>query len=167
MDPFIGEIRMFAGAAAPQDWAFCNGQLVQIAQNTALFSILGVTYGGDGKTTFALPNLQGKMPMHWGNGAGLTPRRLGETGGAAAVTLTATELPAHTHPVNVNTDAGDDASPQNNLPGTAMAYSQTANATMNARMFGIAGADQPHNNLPPFQTVNFIICLRGMWPARG
>src|SRR5437868_2425626 len=114
-EPFLGEIRMFAGNFAPTGWAFCNGQILSIAQNTALFSLLGTTYGGNGQTTFGLPNLQGRVPMHWGTGAGLTPRTLGETSGSENVTLLSTQMPAHTHSIEASTGQGDQFSPAGNV----------------------------------------------------
>src|SRR4051812_47092398 len=111
-EAYIGEIRIFSGNYAPKSWALCNGQLLPIAQNTALFSVLGTRYGGDGKTNFALPNLQGAAPMHWGNGAGLTPRAIGSKGGSATVTLTAAQIPAHTHGPIASTNTPDAITPQ-------------------------------------------------------
>jgi len=175
MDPLIGQIIMFAGNFEPQGWAFCNGQLLPIAQNTALFSILGTTYGGNGTTTFGLPNLQGRVPMHWGNGAGLTPRSLGETAGEENVTLLAAQMPAHTHSLAANSSNGDQPSPSSNVPAVVNdggrtqypGYSSTPNATMAQAAISITGGSQPHDNLQPFQCVSFIIALTGIFPSRN
>ncbi|MGZ8186418.1 MAG: phage tail protein, partial [Methylobacter sp.] len=155
-EPFIAEIKMFGGNFAPRGYAFCNGQLLSIAQNTALFSLLGTTYGGDGKTTFGLPNLQGRIPMHPGNGAGLTPRVLGEQGGEESVTLTTTQIPGHSHPLsgfngagNKNTVAGNSLS--NDAGNQSATYNTGApNVAMAANSVGVAGGSQPHNNIQPF-----------------
>jgi microcystin-dependent protein len=169
--PFVAEIRMFCSNFAPIGWALCNGQLLPISQNIALFSILGTTYGGDGKTTFALPNLQGMSPMGQGDGEGLAPALLGQTGGAAAVTLTTSEIPAHTHRALGAAQAGSSPSPS----GTTWAkdahelYTSSANAetSMNPAALASQGGGQPHNNLPPYLVVNFIIALQGIFPSRS
>lgn len=178
-DAYIGEIRMFAGNFAPYGWALCNGQLLPITQNTALYSILGVQYGGDGKTTFALPNLNGRAPMHQGNGAGLTPRTVGEQTGSSTVTLLQNEIPAHTHPPQaVNSPGSTGTAPGNywaQAPKTGRPGSQTQkplyesqpNVAMNPNALGVSGGSQPHNNMQPYLTQNFIICLRGEFPPRG
>lgn len=178
-EPFLGEIRMFGGNFAPRGWALCNGQLLSIAQNTALFSILGTTYGGNGQTTFALPNLQGRVPMHWGAGPGLTPRTLGETGGTENVTLLLTQIPQHNHPVNAAATATS-ASPAGAVPATvapprgsggaaqnAYAAAPDGATVMNNGMVGQAGGSQPHANIQPFQCVTFIIALEGIFPSRN
>jgi microcystin-dependent protein len=174
VDPFVAEIRIFAGNFAPKGWAFCNGQLIAISQNTALFSLLGTTYGGDGRSTFALPNLQGAAPMHAGQGPGLSLRDLGENGGESAVTLLQTEIPAHTHQANATTNLGGQTSPAGMVPATpgmsrgAVAYTVgAATGTMHASALSTAGGGLPHNNMPPFLTLNFIIALQGVFPARG
>lgn len=170
MDPYIGEIRQFAGNFAPKDWALCNGQLLPISQNTALFSLLGTTYGGDGKTTFGLPNLCGKAPMQYGQGPGLTDRSPGEDGGSPAVTLLQTEIPAHTHSAMGGPKAATTA-PDNagwgaiDRLGTAL-YASTPNAQMHPMALGVAGGSQPHNNMQPFLGMNFIISLHGVFPPR-
>jgi microcystin-dependent protein len=175
-EPYIGEIIMFAGNFAPRGWAFCNGQILSIAQNTALFSILGTTYGGNGQTTFALPNLQGRVPMHWGAGPGLTPRDLGETSGTETVTLISSQMPAHNHIVNANTAAGTGTEPTNsfiagvadaNSGGLFPAFESTANTTLNPMAVGVAGGSQPHANMQPYQCVSFIIALQGVFPSRN
>lgn len=171
MDPFVGEIRLFAGNFAPKGWALCNGQLLPISQNTALFSLLGVQYGGDGKTTFALPNMQGKAPVHRGQGNGLTDRTIGEIGGSANVTLLTTEIPAHTHVPNSQSSQGV-ADPTNalwtntaGLRGAAY-YGTTADTSMSPAAIQPAGGSQPHNNMQPYLGVNYIIALQGVFPSR-
>lgn len=172
MDPFLAEIRIFAGNFAPTGWALCNGQILPISQNTALFSLLGTTYGGDGKTNFALPNLQGSAPMFFGQGPGLSQRLLGETGGQSTVTLLQTQLPAHNHALQAINDLGDSATPN---PGEGLARgvnlqpygSGVPNTTMAAQAVGAAGGNQPHNNLQPYLTLNFIIALQGIFPQRS
>ncbi|WP_274653898.1 phage tail protein [Paenibacillus humicola] len=171
MDPYVGEIRLFAGNFPPKDWAFCDGSLLPIAQNTALFSILGVTYGGDGKTTFALPNLNGSAAMHQGAGPGLTPRTLGESVGEPNVTLLQTEMPAHTHvPQNQTTSSA--TSPEGavwaNVAGRAAPLYGTAPKTaMNVQAVGPAGGSMPHNNMQPYLGMNFIISLYGVYPPHS
>ncbi|HSB09843.1 MAG TPA: tail fiber protein [Blastocatellia bacterium] len=173
-DPFVAEIRMFGFNFAPKGWALCNGQLLPISQNTALFSLLGTTYGGDGKSTFGLPNLQGNVPLHQGQGAGLSDRFLGETGGSSNVTLIGTELPLHSHTVNCNSVAGSLPNPQNNLwsplPGRTPAnlyFTTPANTTMSPQAIGVSGGSQPHNNMSPYLVVNFCIAMQGVFPARN
>jgi microcystin-dependent protein len=174
-DPFVAEIRIFAGGFAPKGWALCDGQLMPISQNTALFSLLGTTYGGDGKSTFALPNLQGCAPMQQGQGPGLSLRDLGETGGEQTVTLLQTEMPAHSHPALAASTGGGVASPQNNawssgLKGHAPAFvasNPSTNAQMNPFGLSIAGGSLPHNNMPPYLGLTFIIALQGVFPARS
>jgi len=173
-DPFLAEIRIFAGNYAPQGWALCNGQLMPISQNTALFSLLGVTYGGDGRVTFGLPNLTGSSPMQQGQGPGLSQRYLGEVGGSPAVTLLNSEMPAHTHtPMAVGAN-GNSGSPVGNTwaqaqygKGAAQWYSTAApNVQMNPLSSAVTGGSQPHNNMPPYLTVSFIIALQGIFPQR-
>jgi len=174
-DPFVGEIRIFSLNFEPQGWAFCNGQLLSISQNTALFSLLGTQYGGDGRTTFALPNLQGSAPLHQGQGPGLSSRAIGEAGGEAAVTLTGSQLPAHTHVARCSSVPGLQPGPVNNvwspLPGRptpAPVYSNAGpNVPMNPGALAPAGGNQPHNNLSPYLGLNFCICLQGIYPARN
>jgi microcystin-dependent protein len=174
-EPFLGEIRMFGGNFAPRGWAFCNGQILAIAQNTALFSLLGTTYGGNGQTTFALPDLRGRVPMHWGQGPGLTPRSLGETGGSENVTLLSNQMPAHTHSLNANTNQGETFSPGGGVAAAAVdssqqplnIYSTTANTTMSPQAIAAAGGSQPHDNMQPFECVSFIIALEGIYPSRN
>ena len=149
-DPFIAEIRIFAGNFAPRGWAFCNGQLLPISQNTALFSLVGTTYGGDGRTTFGLPNLQGRVPMHPGNGPGLTARQLGESGGVETVTLAESQMPTHTHGLNAAPDPAEAPSPVDNamarsVGGTIYQTDTTQDTvTMAAQALPNAGGDQAH-----------------------
>lgn len=173
-NPFLAEVRIFTGNFAPKGWAQCDGQLMPISQNTALFSLLGTTYGGDGKSNFALPNLQGSIPMQAGQGPGLTLRDLGETGGEQTVTLLQTEMPAHTHGAMASTGS-DAATPVNNAwasgqkLGGGDVYTPTSpqNVPMNPFALSISGGSQPHNNLAPFLGLNFIIALQGVFPARS
>lgn len=171
-EPFVAEIRIFPFDFAPTGWAFCDGQLLPISQNTALFSLLGTTYGGDGRVTFRLPNLQGRAPMGPGQGPGLTPRDLGEEGGSESVTLLASEIPAHTHAVRANgLDVAD-----TNVPSPAASfalssggtlYQATATATASPAAVVNAGGSQPHNNMQPYLTLSFCIALQGVFPPRG
>ena len=168
---FIGEIRMFAGNYAPQGWAFCQGQLLSISQNTALFSILGTTYGGDGRVTFALPNLSGRVPVGVGQGAGLTNRQLGEVSGTETVTLTTAQMPAHSHTVNAVTADGNQNLPTNSFPANTKTldkeYSTVApNTTMNPTMIGVSGGSQPFSIMQPSLGMNYIICVNGIYPSR-
>ena len=173
MDPFVAEIRIFTGNFAPIGWALCDGQLMPISQNTALFSLLGTTYGGDGKSTFALPNLQGCVPMQAGQGPGLSLRDLGETGGEQTVTLLVTEMPAHSHTVQCLSAGEGDNSPQNAVwagggRGAPPIYTPTGNnVQMNPFATSITGGNLPHNNMPPFLGLTFIIALQGVFPARS
>ncbi len=162
-DPFIGEIKVISFNFPPKGWAFCNGQLLPINQNQALFSILGTTYGGDGRTTFALPNFQGRMPVHQGQGF-----TLGQRGGEAAHTLTINEMPAHNHPAMAATTAtvGSPATAVWAPPGV-VAYSNNPNGTMAAAAIGNAGGSQPHNNEAPYLVLNFIIALVGIFPSQN
>jgi microcystin-dependent protein len=172
MDPFVAEIRIFPFNFAPRGWAFCNGQLLPISQNTALFSLLGTTYGGDGKSTFALPNMQGSAPMHPGQGPGLSLHDLGETGGSDTVTLLLSEMPSHTHAMrDHDIDLGELNAPANNRSlaksANATAYTPAANlVTMAAQALPPAGGDLPHNNMQPYLTLNFCIALQGVYPPR-
>jgi microcystin-dependent protein len=173
-DPFLAEIRIFTGNFAPKGWALCDGQLLPISQNTALFSLLGTSFGGDGKSNFALPNLQGMAPMFWGQGPGLSLRDLGETGGETEVTLLTTEIPAHRHPVGATSLVGDQVSPGGMVPAVpgmtrgAHAYGGgDANTTMAPSALAPAGGGLPHNNMQPYLTLTFIIALQGVFPARS
>lgn len=173
-DQFVGEIRIFAGNFAPNGWALCNGQLMLISQNTALFSLLGTMYGGDGRTTFALPNLMGRAPIGSGMGQGLTPRSVGQSGGSASVTLLNNEIPSHTHIPNVGSSAGSNADPTGGVwtvpPGRRppFAYGGAENTvSMHPTAIQPAGGSQPHNNMQPYLALNFIIALEGIYPARS
>jgi microcystin-dependent protein len=175
-NPFLGEVRVFGCNFAPFDWAFCNGQLLPITQNTALFSLIGTFYGGDGIRTFALPNLQGNIPIGQGQGAGLASYVIGETGGTQTVTLLGTQMPAHNH--NLMTDPDDapanSGSPTgnalctNNNPATAIYTTAVAPLVqMNAQMIAAAGGNLPHNNLMPYLVLNFCIAVAGIFPPRS
>jgi microcystin-dependent protein len=170
-DQFVAEIRIFACNFAPKGWAFCDGQLLPISQNTALFSLLGTTYGGNGQSNFALPNLQGRVPMHPGQGPGLSLRNLGESAGEDTVTLLATELPTHAHSANCNAGLGDQYGPPGNYWATDAGgnneYDTSPTTTMAAGAVQIAGGGQPHNNLQPYLTLNFCIAMQGIYPARS
>lgn len=170
-DPFVAEIRMFPFNFAPKGWAFCDGQLLPLSQNTALFSLLGTTYGGDGKSTFALPDLQGRAPMHPGQGPGLSLHDLGETGGSETVTLLESEIPAHSHTLSTSVRPADSLNPGQLSPGTGNnMYTAAAGATLVAMApdaLAPAGGDQPHNNMQPYLTLSFCIAMQGVFPPRG
>ena len=172
-EPFVAEIRIFAGSFAPKGWALCNGQLLPISQNTALFSLLGTQYGGNGTTNFALPNLQGMAPMHAGNGPGLTPRIQGEIGGEPTVTLLATHVPQHTHTYNAGAGGrGEVPSVSGNVNSDAAAltniYGASTDGTqMHPGMIVPTQASLSHENRQPYQVLNFIISLQGVFPARN
>lgn len=173
-DPFVAEIRIFPFNFAPRGWAWCDGQLLPLSQNTALFSLLGTTYGGNGKSNFALPDLQGRAPMHPGQGPGLSLHDLGETGGSETVTLLESEIPAHAHAMRASTELGDlqGPAPSRSLArsANATAYQNTTNTnlvSMAAESLAPAGGDAPHNNLQPFLTFYFCIALQGVFPPRG
>lgn len=173
-DPFVAEIRIFPFNFAPTGWAFCNGQLLPISQNTALFSLVGTFYGGDGKSTFALPNLQGNAPMHQGDGPGLSSRSLGETGGSPSVTLIESELPAHNHALKATVEDGTQGSLTANITvatsvGGKLYQSNTSSSlgSMNLQQLQVSGGSLPHNNLMPYLTLNFCIALQGVFPPRG
>jgi len=173
-NPFLAEIRIFTGNFAPKGWALCDGQLMSISQNTALFSLLGTTYGGDGKSNFALPNLQGSAPMQAGQGPGLSLRDLGETAGEQTVTLLQTEMPSHAHGVQCIATGGlSTPGPANTwsggLKGAPPAFAATGvnNVQMNPFALSVAGGNLPHNNMHPFLGLTFIIALQGVFPARS
>lgn len=174
-DPFLGEIRMFGGNYAPRGWAFCNGQIMSISQNSPLFAILGVTYGGNGQSTFALPNMQGRTPMHWGTGAGLSPHSLGEMSGTETVTLLSTQMPAHNHQILAANEEGNNFTPGGNtLAGTTGSggnantyFNGSPNTNLNLASMGVAGGNQPHSNMSPYLCVSFIIALQGIFPPRN
>lgn len=170
-EPFVAEVRIFAGNFAPRSWAFCDGQLLPISQNTALFSLIGTTYGGDGRTTTGLPNLVGRAPMHPGRGPGLTSRRLGERGGTETNTLSEAQMPEHTHTLRATVSRGSSSQPQGNAFNRSVgdtAYHTPTNLTgMSPSMVSNTGGGQAHNNLQPFLTLNFIIALQGLYPSRS
>ncbi len=171
-DPFVAEIRIFPFNFAPKGWALCDGQLLPLSQNTALFALVGTFYGGDGKSTFALPNLQGSAPVHHGQGNGLTERQLGASGGQQTVTLLSSEIPAHNHALMASTDPGDLAAP---APSRSLARSQPSvykqpPAQVDAlapQAVGAIGGSQPHNNMMPYLVLNFCIALIGIFPSRN
>jgi microcystin-dependent protein len=173
--PFVAEIRMFACNFAPTGWAQCNGQLLPISQNTALFSLLGTYYGGDGKSTFALPNLQGSAPMMWGQGNGLSLYDLGQQGGSQYVTLLQSEMPFHNHNFMGANETGEQKTMANNvaLVNAAGGNVYQTNTTQNlsqmnpAQALSISGGSLPHNNMQPYLTVNFCIAMQGVFPPRG
>jgi microcystin-dependent protein len=175
-EPYIGEIRIFGFNFAPYQWAFCNGQLMQISQNAALFSIIGTTYGGDGQSTFALPNFQDRAAMHWGNGTGLTPRTIGQQLGTPTVTLTSSTMPAHNHMIqvaqygNASQATGTPSSTtwlgQSN-PGKAYSVGTPLDSQFSPKAIGQSGGSAPHQNLQPLLTMNFCIALYGIFPTRG
>jgi microcystin-dependent protein len=176
-DNFVAEIRMVPFNFAPVGWALCNGQIMSISQNTALFSLLGTTYGGDGKSTFALPNLQGSASLAAGQGPGLSVYNLGQTGGESQVTLTQAQMPSHSHAVSGNNGNGDVNNPsgnswaQSHLGKTPINMYNANNGgsglVMHPLAFATAGGNLPHNNLPPYLTMNFIIALQGIFPPRA
>lgn len=171
-DPFVAEIRPFGFTFAPTGWAQCNGQLLPISQNTALFSLLGTTYGGDGKTTFALPDLAGRAPLHAGQGPGLSVRDLGEQGGTSQVTLLSSEIPSHSHQLRAATqDNADVAIPSasSSFAGSTggTLYQSTADSTLAPQALSPAGSDLPHNNLQPYLVLNLCIALQGVFPPRS
>jgi microcystin-dependent protein len=171
-DPFVAEIRIFPFNFAPKGWAWCDGQLLPLSQNTALFSLLGTTYGGDGKSNFALPDLQGRAPMHPGQGPGLSLHDLGESGGSETVTLLESEIPSHSHTLRGNNTLGDSPVPTGNVLARtpSNAYQQATNSNLVAmapEALAPAGGDQPHNNLQPYLTFYFCIAMQGVFPPRG
>jgi microcystin-dependent protein len=178
-DQFVAEIRIFPFNFAPKGWAFCQGQLLPISQNTALFSLLGTTYGGDGKSTFALPDLQGRVPIQPGQGPGLSLRDLGEQSGVDVVTLLNSEMPTHNHQIRAVAGASSTNAAANVVPangrwqqgtqfGIVQAYTATGDAPvqMDPRTLAIAGGGLPHNNMQPYLTLNFCIALQGIFPSR-
>jgi len=169
-DPFVAEIRILSCNFAPTGWAQCNGQILPISQNTALFSLLGTTYGGDGKSTFALPDLRGNAPMHPEQGPGLSDHDLGEASGVETVLLLQSEIPIHTHSVNVSQGDGFDQTPQSSKHATGIGiipYGTTALDTQLApQAIGLTGGGLPHNNMQPYLTLNFCIALQGVFPQR-
>jgi microcystin-dependent protein len=169
--PFLAEIRIFAFNFPPTGWAYCNGQLLAISQNTALFALLGTFYGGDGKSTFALPNLQASFPIGQGQGQGLSDRFLGEQSGEQFVTLLQSEIPFHTHMLQAIDVTGETPVPTNDTlaryPGAYQTQASQNMTMMNPLAISIAGSGQPHNNLQPYVTLNYCIAMQGVFPARG
>ena len=171
-DPFVAEIRIFPFNFAPRGWAWCDGQLLPLSQNTALFSLLGTTYGGNGESNFALPDLQGRAPMHPGQGPGLSLHDLGETGGSETVTLLESEIPAHSHALSASLADGTNQSPvaeflAAGVGGISQYAAPGALTQMSPEALAPAGGDQPHNNLQPYLTFYFAIALQGVFPPRG
>ncbi|MDX8392525.1 MAG: tail fiber protein [Mariprofundaceae bacterium] len=175
-EAFIGEIKMFGGNFSPRNWAFCAGQILSIAENTALFSLIGTTYGGDGRVSFALPDLRGRAPLAPGNGPGLMPRRLGQRGGSNSVSLTAAEIPVHTHQMQATSVTATETTPSgNNLAtgnlkgrgGSDKFYDGTVNTSMSPSASEITGSGTAHQNMQPYLVCNFIICLFGIYPSRS
>jgi len=176
MEVFIGTIQSFGFNFAPAGWALCNGQVLSIAQNTALFSLIGTTYGGNGTTTFQLPNLQGRLPMHYGDGPGLTPRVIGETAGLENQTLLISNMPVHSHSLNASSQPANTEKPaggflaQANDPATAnpiSIYGPASDVTLNANAIAAVGGSQPISSMPPFLVVSFCIALIGIFPSRN
>lgn len=162
--PYVGEIRMFAGNFAPAGWQFCEGQLLPISENETLFNLIGTTYGGDGQSTFALPDLRGRLPVHQGNGFVLA-----ETGGAEEITLTVNQIPAHSHPMLASSSTANTPNPGNNVIGASTRidafFADTPSTTMNPAIVGPVGGSQPHTNFQPYLCVDFIISLFGIFPS--
>ena len=169
-EPFVGEIRMFAGNFAPRGWAFCDGQLLAVSQNDALFSLLGTIYGGDGRTTFGLPDMRGRIPVHAGSGPGLAPRRLGAKGGSENVTLTVNQLPSHTHTGRGSGENGSDPNPNANFLASStvvQAYAtETPDTNFAAHAVTEVGGSRNHTNMMPYVCIHFIIALFGIYPSR-
>lgn len=169
-DPFLGEIRLFPYNFAPLGWALCDGSVVSIAQNTALFSLLGTTYGGDGRSTFALPDLRGRVAVSFGQGPGLSDHQLGQLGGDETVKLTADGLPAHRHAVAAHSTRGAHASPRGRVPGHSSpgtVYADASDGTkMSSQTIAPTGGDQPHDNLQPYLALNYCIATEGIFPSR-
>jgi|SRR4051812_46258991 microcystin-dependent protein len=174
MDPFVAEIRIFPFNFAPKGWAFCDGQLLPLSQNTALFSLLGTTYGGNGQSNFALPDMQGNVPMHPGQGPGLSLHDLGEIGGSETVSLLESEIPAHAHALTASSTNSSKPNPAGNalarISSNGTPYAAAAGAPLvplSGNALAPAGGDQPHNNMQPYLTLSFCIALQGVYPPRG
>ena len=164
--PFLGMIATYGFNFAPRGWAMCNGQILSIAQNTALFSLLGTTYGGNGQTTFALPDLRSRVPVHMGQGPGLSSYALGQTGGEETVTLTASQMPSHSHGAQASSTFTS-KNPTGRYPSGGGAYGDTADTSLNAAEIASSGGNQPHDNLQPYLTLNTCIALQGIFPSRN
>lgn len=166
--PFLGQLGIFGFNFPPRGWAACNGQILSISQNSALFALLGTTYGGNGASTFGLPNLQGRVPIHFGNGAGLSPYVIGELGGTENVTLLSTQMPAHNHALNAYSTTGTQTVPANGYPAnTQGSVNGAADTAFVPGAIGIAGGSQPHPNLQPLLVLNFCIAIVGIFPSRN
>ena len=168
--PFIGEIRWFAGNFAPRGWAFCDGQLLPIAQNQALFSILGTTYGGDGRTTFGLPDMRGRGMLHEGRGPGLTQHNLGQKAGNETETLNVTQQPSHSHTLRADSSGGDSVLPNDRViskVGRLRVFTNTPDSDMGVSSIASTGGSQSHNNMQPYTTLSCIIALQGVFPSRN
>ena len=167
-NPTLGEITMFAGNFAPRNWALCDGQLLPISSNSALFSILGTTYGGDGRTTFALPDLRSRASVHAGNGPGLSPRSLGQKNGTETNTMTIAEMPNHNHTLNTKEEGTTADANGNFVAGSGqLSFGTSTDNDLNAAAIGDTGGNQPQNNMQPFLVVNYIIALQGVFPSRN
>jgi microcystin-dependent protein len=170
-EPFIGEIKLFGGNFQIRGYAFCSGQLLSIAENTALFSLIGTIYGGDGQTTFALPNLQGRFPIHQGQGPGLSPRTIGEVAGTETVTILPNQLPVHTHSLSCAIVDGNSTNPANNFwapqPALGQYAANPSQASMKSTAISNTGGNQPHENMVPYLTINYLIALEGIFPSRN
>jgi len=169
--PYVGEIRMFGGNFAPAGWALCQGQTLPISEFDTLFNLIGTTYGGDGQSTFRLPDLQGRFPMHQGQGPGLSNRTLAEQGGTEAVTLSVSQLPLHSHPAMCSSGGGNSGTPVGNFwstdpMGSTAAYAMGSDSQMAGNAIGNAGGSQPHENMKPFLALSFIISLFGVFPSQ-
>jgi microcystin-dependent protein len=167
--PYVGEIRLFAGNFAPAGWAFCNGQLLPISENETLFQLIGTTYGGDGQSTFAMPDLRGRVPIHQGTGAGLSPRIVGEMGGSESVALTINQISNHTHAFLASTAPGTQSNPAGSVlgasPSVTLYLEEGPTVNLNPAAIAPLGGSQPHSNLQPFQCINYIISLFGIFPS--
>jgi microcystin-dependent protein len=167
-EPYIAEIKMFGGNFAPLGYAMCDGQILAISQNDVLFALIGTTYGGDGQTTFALPDMRGRLPVHWGQGPGLSFRDLGEMAGTETVTLTTNQIPNHSHPLLANAGAANSPTPVNSIPANDDIYVEDVATTQFANTsIANAGGSQPHSNMMPYLCVNFIIAMEGIFPPRS
>ena len=175
-EPYLGEVRIFGFSFAPRGWAYCDGQLVSIAQNNALFAVLGTTFGGDGQTTFGLPNMKGNAPMEWGNGPGLTPRTLGQLAGEPSVTLTVQQIPGHNHILHagITTNAAQQvptptaqAQLGQGSPGQVYTATATPPVAFSPKAIGPAGQSQPHDNVSPILVLNFCVAMEGLFPSRN
>lgn len=169
--PYIGNIMLFAGNFAPRGWVFCDGRLLSIANDTALYALLGTTYGGDGITTFAVPDLRSRVPIHQGTGPGLSNYVIGQQSGTETVTLLNTQIPIHTHPVAVSSSAASTGTPSSSVTlGVAAAeiyIADTADGVMNAQSISVAGGSQPHDNLQPYLALNYVIAIDGIFPSQN